>query len=75
MPHRKEVRWFTRGEFTTTALLPDTHADQSAKQNKMLGPESSIYSFTNAFDIATREISAHPDRIVTIDGGPHTLWW
>ena len=78
MPHRKEVRWFTRGEFTTQALLPEGYPlskEDSRRREGGISPDSSIFSFTNSFDMATREIAAHQDRLITIDGGPHTLWW
>ena len=78
MPHRKEVRWFTRGEFTTQPLVLEGYPpDKPDTRRRELGLSdyTSIFSFTNAFDMATREISAHQDRLITIDGGPHTLWW
>ena len=76
MPQRKEIRWFTRGEFTTAHLSPgDRHLDQSQRGDRELSDQSSIFSFTNSFVTATREIFAHPDKLITVDGGPHTLWW
>lgn len=83
MPHRKEVRWFTRGEFTTTALQPEGEENNRGrdgrfhghKEEYQLSPHSSIFSYTNSFDAATRDIYHNPEHIITIDGGPHTLWW
>lgn len=40
-----------------------------------LSADSSLYSFTRHFDGALNAIAANPDKIITIDGGPHTLWW
>ena len=41
-----------------------------------LGPASSIYSFTKAFEtLSTQITSGANDRLITIDGGPHTFWW
>jgi hypothetical protein len=78
MPRRKEVRWFTRGEFTTQALpaegvKPNSELPRHVEQG--ISAESSIFSFTNSFDMATRDIAAHPETLIAIDGGPHTLWW
>ena len=67
-PDRKEIRWFTRGEFTTSEMAPE----------EMLGTHTSLYSFTHHFDAAARKIlqeGSLSNQIVTIDGGPHTLWW
>ena len=76
MPQRKEVRWFTRGEFTTAHLSPeDRQRDQNQRGDRELSDQSSIFSFTNSFVTATREIFAHPEKLITVDGGPHTLWW
>jgi hypothetical protein len=92
-PHRKEVRWFTRGEFTTHVMqregdFPSEYNDplprllaavdpSSVHNEKLLGSESSIYSFTGSFNEATRSIALQPAKqgVITIDGGPHTLWW
>ena len=43
--------------------------------SRLLGPGSSVYSFTVAFQTAARDIAAHPASHITLDGGPHTLWW
>eukprot|EP01038_Epipyxis_sp_PR26KG_P008159 gene8159-11043_t len=83
MPERKEVRWFTRGEFTTEPILHE--GDENNEENvgfgrheMLLGPESSIFSFTRAFRLAAEVISekrhSFGDSIITIDGGPHTFW-
>lgn len=69
-PDKKEVRWFTRGEFTT-ARIPES---------QRLGKYTSIFSFTSSFDEAAHEIAHRHDggirsQVITVDGGPHTLWW
>ena len=78
MPRRKEVRWFTRGEFTTQALTGDGFVPESELTRRVehgISSRSSIFSFTNSFDMATRDIAAHPETLIAVDGGPHTLWW
>ena len=41
-----------------------------------IGPGSSIYSFTNAFETLSSQINSNSNnRLITIDGGPHTFWW
>ena len=62
-PPRKEVRWFTRGEFKNEPI-----------ERARIGPDTSIYSFTAAFQPAASAILQNHD-LITIDGGPHTLWW
>jgi hypothetical protein len=44
---------------------------------KRLGSASSIYTFTSAFQQIANDISNDPSNkpLITIDGGPHTLWW
>lgn len=81
-PRRKEVRWFTRGEFTTNALpregsFPKPYDDILQEGiDGLIGSESSIYSFTSSFNDATRSITHESSSdLVAIDGGPHTLWW
>jgi hypothetical protein len=69
-PKKKEIRWFTRGEFTVDKMPP----------SQMLGERTSLYSFTSYFDAAAAEIlsrrsSGQSQQAITIDGGPHTLWW
>ena len=83
VPSRKEVRWFTRGEFTRSRLDMELARDggggggeaSSSSSHQLLGPGSSIYSFTKSFHNAVNSIVAHPSTHITIDGGPHTLWW
>ena len=84
MPDRKEVRWFTRGEFTRSRLdmeRPGDGQDQARQRdggvspNQLLGPGSSIYSFTKSFQNAVKDIDLHPATHITLDGGPHTFWW
>jgi hypothetical protein len=62
-PIRKEIRWFTKGEFREEAI-----------GDIRLHPETSIKSFTFAFKKLAMSIESNPNYI-TIDGGPHTLWW
>lgn len=62
-PLRKEIRWFTRGEFK-----------YEPSERSRIGPETSIYSLTAAFKKAAQDIQQEHD-LITIDGGPHTLWW
>eukprot|EP00605_Chrysophyceae_sp_TOSAG23-4_P001429 GSChrysophyteH1.ASY1.ANO1.1557.1 assembled CDS len=84
-PRRKEIRWFTRGEFTTEYLpredidtmgediipeIPHKH-----KETMRLGNGTSISSFTQNFAGLVNDIAKQPLSRITIDGGPHTLWW
>ena len=65
-PRRKEVRFFTRGEFSHEQL----------EKHMKITEETSIYTFTDAFkDKAVTAVLEDPKRMVAIDGGPHTLWW
>ena len=65
-PRRKEVRWFTRGEFSYDRLT----------ENMKINSKTSIYSYTDSFqNKAVEAISMNPSKAITIDGGPHTLWW
>jgi hypothetical protein len=65
-PRRKEVRWFTRGEFSYEKL----------PEHQRLNEDISIYSFTDSFrERAVPSIIENPSSTITIDGGPHTLWW
>ena len=83
MPKRKEVRWFTRGEFTTEALQEESDDTRQGgrRREARLGRGSSIYSFTQAFNDISEKIrqlgynSSETNSLVTIDGGPHTFWW
>ena len=67
----KEVRWFTRGEFTDQYVTPD----------KLIGEGTSVHTYTDTFTSASQQIEADVDTgsgmssSITIDGGPHTLWW
>lgn len=65
MPSRKEIRWFTRGEFTTTRLA----------DSEKITSDTSITSYTGAFLSATKKIRDYPSQMITIDGGPHIFWW
>ena len=58
-PKRKEIRWFTRGEFDYRKL-----AD---KQKLTL--DTSIYDFTSFFDGPTNSIQENPGKVITLDGG------
>eukprot|EP01041_Mallomonas_annulata_P009193 gene9193-19056_t len=64
-PSRKEIRWFTRGEFSHNAL------PASAR----ITDKTSIFSFTDNFNKLIPRIISNPTVATTIDGGPHTLWW
>jgi hypothetical protein len=67
----KEVRWLTRGEFTDEYMTPD----------KLIGESTSVHTYTDTFTSASQQIDADFDAgsgkssSITIDGGPHTLWW
>eukprot|EP01039_Chlorochromonas_danica_P003690 gene3690-4037_t len=82
-PFRKEVRWFTRGEFNQGSMSHEEEEDGSTSlqsaTKRLLGPSSSIYSFTMAFrrlaHILTHSEAEKAQKLITIDGGPHTLWW
>ena len=87
MPNRKEVRWFTRGEFTTSAMSHegDENLDgtmEGRRAEQLLGPKSSIYTFTASFSELTSELSSKRKRaeenrhtLITVDDGPQTFWW
>ena len=76
MPRRKEVRWFTRGEFMTSPMEAEDGDYHPHREEVRLGPGSSIFSFTNAFDTLAKEVmDSSAQDLITIDGGPHTLWW
>lgn len=51
------------------------------RSERLLGSMSSVYSFTKAFrDISLvlaeeYESESTANNVITIDGGPHTLWW
>lgn len=48
---------------------------------KLLGSQSSVFSFTRSFKELSAEldgeghIEAVAQALITVDGGPHTLWW
>ena len=83
MPRRKEVRWFTRGEFTTSEMLHEDEdmalVDGHRRHEVLIGKETSPYSFTSSFAPLSSFLEHHSDssdrNVITIDGGPHTLWW
>ena len=91
--------WYL-GEFTTVSMKhegfdpsSDSESGESltvegvGRQELLLGRDSSIYTFTRAFqelafDIQQGWQSSEPksgkarnSNLITIDGGPHTLWW
>jgi hypothetical protein len=99
-PRRKEIRWFTRGEFTLQAMRhegdPISGGTEMVVRGKegLLGSESSLLSFTQSFDSMqklvqsdllrsqsmgeddnTTTLSRQARESITVDGGPHTLWW
>lgn len=59
---RKEIRWFTRGEFSSS----DNYRSKWTSQE-------TLQSFTRHFGKAVPRIQSQPNSIV-VDGGPHTLW-
>lgn len=85
------------GEFSRTALRYEGSSGRSedkvddaaggweppahSHNEKLLGSQSSVFSFTRAFKKFSHELNAHRDieavaeSLITIDGGPHTLWW
>ena len=83
MPLRKEVRFFTRGEFTLSALEAEPASDPLNPQQQHRSPHTeyklsehtSLYGFTHAFSHAIDSIKRRPEQVITIDGGPHTFWW
>ena len=82
MPLRKEVRFFTRGEFTKNALIPEplpleklSNPVRGHGMEYKLSKHTSLYGFTNAFNNAINDIQERPSDVITIDGGPHTFWW
>jgi len=41
-----------------------------------IGPGSSVYSFTRSFETLASQLRTNTnDRLITLDGGPHTFWW
>lgn len=103
MPTRKEVRWFTRGEFSHAALPYEGNGpgpsgtgagggsgdggggagvlEGFARGERLLGSASSVYTFTRFYrDLAAQleeegHLEAVAQSLITVDGGPHTLWW
>lgn len=78
------------GEFSTTSLLhegSDAAMDAGnefvegvGRGERLLGPRSSIYSFTVSFreiaiQLTRQQLQEDAVPFITIDGGPHTLWW
>jgi ankyrin repeat protein len=108
-PTRKEVRWFTRGEFARSALPREgEEADRGLPlplpaHEKLIGRGTSLYSFTSFFRPLARALLSSDTTamnsnsnqnnnnnnhnnlllknkksgkdLISIDGGPHTLWW
>ena len=68
-PLRKEVRWFTRGEFQTSAL----------SVNQKINKETSIFDFTKSFTPLLKAFDLNNadniQNLITVDGTPHNLWW
>ncbi len=86
MPRRKEVRWFTRGEFTTSAIPHEGDEDGpevTMHKEHLIGKETSVYTFTRHFNALADMVNTPNDhthnapskKMIAIDGGPHTLWW
>ena len=71
------------GEFVRAALPHEGEEDESEAdyhgRERLLGKGSTIYSFTRSFHPLAKELASHADltrkQLITIDGGPHTLWW
>ena len=75
---RKTVDPATQSSMAT--LLKQIQTTESNEQSvgrtaQRLGSSSSIVSFTRSFATATAKIYMNPQRGITIDGGPHSLWW
>lgn len=84
------LRGYT-GEFSRTALGYEGSGAGSeggeavwegvGRAERLLGSQSSVYSFTRSFREMASELTAEGDveavaqALVTVDGGPHTLWW
>lgn len=80
MPNRKEIRWFTRGEFITHPMWHEGLHDENIEQvgEPMIGPDTSIVTFTRAFrafEHSLRDVTKANEHKITLDGGPHTFWW
>ena len=41
----------------------------------MMDSNTSIYEYSSFFRKAVPRIEANPERVITLDGGPHTYWW
>ena len=65
--------------------LVQLEAPTATPREKLLGPASSVFSFTRSFTTLSDRLDAAlsgqaPARLsavdlVTVDGGPHTFWW
>lgn len=80
MPNRKEIRWFSRGEFITRPMWHEGMKNEDVDHvgEPQLGPGSSLNTFTRAFRALEEALEKAPEdnsQKITIDGGPHTLWW
>lgn len=77
------------GEFTKDALMNEgeevyspyylaSRTDEKPPEMQ-LGKNSSVYTFTESFGKLARKLrgitGANTSDLITIDGGPHTLWW
>jgi hypothetical protein len=75
------------GEFSRTALgyegsgAGDAVWEGVGRADRLLGSQSSVYSFTRSFRELASELTAEghieavAQALLTVDGGPHTLWW
>lgn len=65
----------------TTAMAhegEETRLPGDGRREALIGKDTSIYSFTNYFTALSRSLDneeGSPKDKITIDGGPHTLWW
>lgn len=79
---------FCVGEFTTSAIgheggseHMETNMEGARNGERLLGSKSSIFTFTSSFADISRELGggavseSDKSELITIDGGPHTLWW
>ena len=62
--------------------MPHEGDTDGARRERLLGPGSSVFSFTRFFAEAAADIAADRGRpggaglgLLLVDGGPHTLWW
>ena len=52
-----------------------TQSEERSRVARRISGDTSIFTYTRSFDRAVSRIQEHPHDVITIDGGPHTLWW